>query len=410
MPNPLPSLPDPAFVFQDAAFAQVLDHLSNQNAVDPTAALAIMPRDFPAHGAGDEAILPDLSALVLGGGHRHDEPLSFAHMDPPTPWLTWAMTLWNARLNQNLLHTMSAPVARSIEERVVAWLAPFFGMNGGHMVPGSTVANLTAIWAARDLRGVEEVAAPDTAHVSIEKAAKILGLRFRPLPTDGEGRLLLGGVHDFDRACLVLVAGATSTGVIDPLELAGSAAWTHVDAAWAGPLRLSPTYASRLDGIENADSVAVSAHKWFFQPKESALVFFRDTDAAHSALSFGGAYLASPNIGLLGSHGAVAVPLLALLWAWGRDGLATRLDRCMAASERFAEYAAKEPRLELLGQPETGVIVWRPLHKSVDDLLATLPFGLASKTTLSGTPWLRCVAANPNVDIEAVVEAVDQAL
>ena len=130
---------------------------------------------------------------------------------PPTPWLTWATTLWNARLNQNLLHPATAPVARKIEERVVAWIATFFGMDGGHMVPGSTVANLTAIWAARELRSVAEVVAPDTAHVSIEKSARLLGLRFRKLPTDRIGRLLPDAVSglDLERSCLVLVAGST---------------------------------------------------------------------------------------------------------------------------------------------------------------------------------------------------------
>jgi hypothetical protein len=38
-------------------------------------------------------------------------PTSLAHMDPPTPWITWAMALWNASLNQNLLHEMTSPFA-----------------------------------------------------------------------------------------------------------------------------------------------------------------------------------------------------------------------------------------------------------------------------------------------------------
>lgn len=401
---------DTAFAVQDDALLEALRLLSEQSAFDPALAFTKLPASLPSKSTDERELLPELASLVLGGATRLDAPLSFAHMDPPTPWLTWAMTLWNARLNQNLLHPATAPMARKIEERTIAWLAPFFGMDGGHMVPGSTVANLTALWAARELRGVEEVAAPDTAHVSIEKSARLLGLRFRPLRTDEQGRLLAEAAVGLDRTCLVLVAGATSTGVIDPLHLAGSAAWTHVDAAWAGPLRLSSKYAGRLDGIERADSVAVSAHKWLFQPKESALVFFRDTSAAHSALSFGGAYLAAPNIGVLGSHGATAVPLFALLWAWGRDGLASRLDTCMAAAEKFAAFVQNDQRLQLLGRPETGVVVWRPREKSVDDVSAALPAGLASRTTVFGEQWLRCVAANPTVKVDAIIDAVRTAI
>lgn len=401
---------DTAFAVQNDAFLETLRFLSDQASVDLGKVFATLPANLPVTGVGERNLLPDLAALVLGGAHRLDGPLSFAHMDPPTPWLTWAMTLWNARLNQNLLHPATAPVARVIEERTVAWLAPFFGMDGGHMVPGSTVANLTALWAAREVRNIDEIVAPDTAHVSIEKSARLLGLRFRPLPTDDHGRLRPEAMVGLERACLVLVAGATSTGVIDPLRLAGRAAWTHVDAAWAGPLRLSDKHAGRLDGIEHADSVAISAHKWFFQPKESALVLFSDARAAHSALSFGSAYLAAPNVGLLGSHGATAVPLFALLWAWGREGLASRLDRCMAAADAFAAFVEKEPLLELLCYPETGVVVWRPRHKGVQEFGDALPAGLASRTTVAGNQWLRCVAANPVVNIDAVIDAVRTAI
>lgn len=401
-----PVAPDSAFGVQDDALLEALRLLSVQEPGDPATAIASLATRLPERGVSERDLLPALAALVLGGAQRLDHPLSFAHMDPPTPWLTWAMSLWNARLNQNLLHPATAPVARMIEERTVAWLAPFFGMDGGHMVPGSTVANLTALWAARELRGITQVVASDTAHISIEKSARLLGLSFRTLPTDAQGRLRPEAVVDLDRACLVLVAGATSTGVIDPLRLTGSAAWTHVDAARAGPLRLSDRYAERLDGIEHADSVAISAHKWFFQPKESALIFFRDATAAHAALSFGGAYLTTPNIGLLGSHGATAVPLFALLWAWGREGLSSRLDRCMAAAEAFAAFVESEPRLTVLGHPETGVVVWRPRDKSVEDFHNELPVGIASHTMVAGQPWLRCVAANPAVDVDAVIDAI----
>ena len=406
---------DPDFLHFDASFAVQMDGLheavqllASQGGADHMAMLDELPTSLPRAGVDEQSLLPVLAKLILGGAQPLDQPTSFAHMDPPTPWLTWAMALWNARLNQNLLHPATAPVARVIEKRVIDWLAPFFGMDGGHMVPGSTVANLTALWAARELRGIEEVAAPDTAHVSIEKSARLLGLRFRPLPTDRLGRLLPEAATDLEQACLVLVAGATSTGVVDPLGLAGQAAWTHVDAAWAGPLRLSQRHAHLLDEIDRADSVAVSAHKWLFQPKESAFVLFNDAQAAHAALSFGGAYLAAPNIGLLGSHGANAVPLLAQLWAWGQDGIEARLDRCMAASLKFAAFVDAEPRLELLAPPETGVIVWRPLNKTLDEVASNLPAGLASRTIVAGEAWLRCVAANPVVDIDAVIAAVDR--
>ena len=277
---------------------------------------------MPESGLGEIQTLAMLAPLVLGQAANLGAATAFAHMDPPTPWVTWALTLWNVSLNQNLLHPATAPVARNIEQLVISWLAPYFGMQGGHMTPGCTVANLTALWAARENAGVTEVIASEGAHLSIAKAAHLLGLRYQTIASDRTGAMIAEALEgDLSRTVLVLTAGTTSGGRLDPLTLAGRAGWTHIDAAWAGPLRLSARHGDRLAGLERADSVAVSAHKWLFQPKESAFVLFRDVASAHAAVSFGGAYLATPNIGVLGSHGAAATLLLATLLACGGTGL-----------------------------------------------------------------------------------------
>ena len=370
-----------------------------------------LPIELPQFGIGSTAALNSLAPSILGGAARLGEATSFAHMDPPTPWITWAITLWNASLNQNLLHPATAPFARQLEERVVAWLAPFFGMNGGHMTPGSTVANLTALWSARECAGSTEVIASDGAHLSIAKAAHILGLKYLSVPIDANGSMDPERLPaNLSKSALVLTAGATSTGAVDPFDLAGSAAWTHVDAAWAGPLRLSK-YAHILAGIELADSVAVSAHKWLFQPKESALVLFKDTEKAHAAISFGGAYLATPNVGILGSHGATATTLLATLFAWGREGVAQRIEHCMDLARRLRDFVAADERLELYAEPQTGIVVWRPTDENLfDKVQQHLPVGSTSTTSIAGRKWFRNVAANPSADIDLLIASIQGVL
>jgi glutamate/tyrosine decarboxylase-like PLP-dependent enzyme len=370
-----------------------------------------LPMALPLVGMGSTAALNSLAPSILGGAARLGEVTSFAHMDPPTPWITWAMTLWNASLNQNLLHPATAPVARQMEQRVVTWLAPFFGMNGGHMTPGSTVANLTALWSARECAGITDVIASDGAHLSIAKAAHILGLKYLSVPIDANGSMDSAQLPtDLSKSALVLTGGATSTGAIDPLDLAGRAAWTHVDAAWAGPLRLSK-HAQLLAGIESADSVAVSAHKWLFQPKESALVLFKDTEKAHAAVSFGGAYLATPNVGVLGSHGATATSLLAMLLAWGHEGVAQRIEHCMDLARCLRDFVAADERLELYAEPQTGIVVWRPKDKNLfDQVLQRLPVGSTSTTSIAGGKWFRNVAANPSADIGILTARIHGAL
>jgi L-2,4-diaminobutyrate decarboxylase len=401
---------DPDFAFDREALSRALELMGVQSEGGEGA--PTFPAEMPEQGLGGHATLDFLAPAVLGKASALGDATAFAHMDPPTPWITWATTLWNASVNQNLLHPATAPAAWEIEHRVIAWLSPFFGMGGGHMVPGSTIANLTALWAARECAGVKEVAYGESAHLSVGKAAHILGLAARPLPCGPSGALVPEAVpEDLQHTALVLTAGTTSTGAVDDLSLCGRAAWTHVDAAWAGPLRLSQAHAHVLSGIEGADSLAVSAHKWLFQPKESAFVLFRDAARAHDAISFGGAYLAAPNVGVLGSHGATAVPLLATLLAWGRQGTAARIDALMAAAGDLASLISSHDQLQLLAMPQTGVVVWRPKRTDLTErLFAAMPPGSCSLTNLGGERWLRNVAANPNFELEAFATAMDAAL
>lgn len=394
---------DLSFAVDRNGLEQALDVLEQQIFAPPQA----LPEALQEDGIGEGAALAQLAPPVMEGAARLDLAHAFAHMDPPTPWISWAATLWNARLNQNLLHPASAPFARAAERQAIAWLAPHFGMQGGHMTPGSTLANLTALWAARERTGARRVLASQAAHLSIPKAANLLGLKLESVPALAEQSLDPSALpSDLSDAILVLTAGTTGAGAIDPLDLCGRAAWTHIDAAWAGPLVFSQRHAHRLAGMARADSVAVSAHKWLFQPKESALVLFADEKASHAAITFGGAYLTHPNVGVLGSHGAMAIPLLATLLAWGRKGLAERIDRCMAFAQILADAVASDPHWELFAAPQTGVVLFRPRHMDCDAALTKLPSGLTSSTHIKGEPWLRCVAANPLADIDLIVKAV----
>ncbi|MDA0993532.1 MAG: pyridoxal-dependent decarboxylase [Proteobacteria bacterium] len=367
---------------------------------------------LPEEGIGEIKALELLAPLVIGHARRLNAETAFAHMDPPTPWVTWATSLWNAALNQNLLHPDVAPAARDIEDLVVRWLAPCFGMNGGHMTPGSTVANLTALWAAREIKGIRRVVSSTASHLSVAKSAHILGLDYLAVDTTGFGQIDREQLPaDLSDSAIVLTAGTTSAGALDDLTLTGNAAWKHVDAAWAGPLRLSSKHRGRLNGIDTADSIAMSAHKWFFQPKESGLVLFRDSAAAHRAVSFGGAYLASPNIGVMGSRSANAVPLFATLLSWGRAGLEMRINGAMESAQMLFDYLDKQANVRLYGPNASGVILWRTKDNTdVRDLIDRLPEGSASTTTIGDLGWVRHVAANPTVNIDALQRAIGTAI
>lgn len=411
------SAPEP---FRDPALLRrVVDHLSASATPGPGAHTRDAPHpeqrgvqpqvpDLGRRGIGADDALSAVLASVVGANAHLDHPGYMAHMDPPTPSIAQVGALLAAAGNQNLLHDDTGPIARIVEHEVVQWLASAIGMTGGHMVPGSSLANLTALWAAREVRGVKRVMASDQAHLSVRKAAHILGLAFTEIAT-GPDHQMRAVPSDLEDAALVVTAGTTATGAIDDL-LVGTPAWRHVDAAWAGPLRLSRRHGHLLDGIERADSVSVSAHKWLYQPKESALVLFNDRDTAHNALSFGGGYLASPNVGLQGSHGFVALSLYLTALAWGSDGLAHRIEADMNRAEMLAAAVGAHDAFELRRKPVTGVVNWRPLTHDPDTVRAQMSDAFVSMTTIDGQRWFRSVAANPYAEPELVVRAAAAAL
>lgn len=157
---------DKEFAVDAEALRHAIELMGKHYSLD---AQRVIPSQLPEQGIGSLEVLDELAPAVLGRAAYLGESTAFAHKDPPTPWLTWATTLWNASLNQNLLHPETAPVARQLEETVIRWLCPYFGMGGGHMTPGSSVANLTALWAARECAGIKEVVASEAAHLSIKR-------------------------------------------------------------------------------------------------------------------------------------------------------------------------------------------------------------------------------------------------
>ncbi|MFK8014771.1 MAG: aspartate aminotransferase family protein [Gammaproteobacteria bacterium] len=364
-----------------------------------------LPQILPLDGVGDEAAWQWFARQIEAQSADLGAPTAFAHMDPPTPDLASRLVGLNARYNQNLLHPDLSPFASRAEARVIDWLAPAFGMQGGHMCSGSTLANLTALWCARE-SGAKRVISSIDAHISIAKSAHLLGLPYEPMPVTKHGRLDRQHLGVTDDAVVVLNAGTTGRGVIDELALV-DCAWTHVDAAWAGPLRFT-RYAQRLDGIEACDSVAISAHKWLYQPKDSALILFADT-AAQEHVTFGSSYLATANVGVQGSRSAAGVALLATLLAWGQHGLASRIEKNMDDAQALATRLANDARVELKQVPETGVVNWRPIHSSTETMVACLGDS-ASSVEIDGACWLRHVAANLHVDIDQLWARISRAL
>jgi len=118
-----------------------------------------LPQTLPEQGLGDEQTLAMFTELVNQHSVDLAAPTAFAHMDPPPADIAVELVGLNARYNQNLLHPDVSPFATAAEAHLINWLAPVYGMQAGHLCAGSTLANLTALWCARE-HGARQVVRP----------------------------------------------------------------------------------------------------------------------------------------------------------------------------------------------------------------------------------------------------------
>ena len=188
-----------------------------------------------------------------------------------------------------------------VETTVLGWFRDWLGLPAttrGILTGGGSEANLTALVAARepvplDVRDRIVLYTADQRHWSIDRAAKVMGLRpaqVRLVPVDSEFRLrgpaLARTVHA-DRAAgwlpwaVVANAGTTHTGTVDPLAEVAAVCrseklWLHVDAAYGWVAALTPEGRRDLAGIGEADSVTLDPHKWLAQTFDVGCVLVRE--------------------------------------------------------------------------------------------------------------------------------------
>ena len=254
------------------------------------------------------------------------------------------------------------------EDAVVRWLADAAGFPataGGTFVSGGSIANLSALVAARgggpEAHRRRFIVAGASAHSSMAAAAHIMGCELVTAPAaDAHGRLdgrvleqALAPLDPAEVVAVVATAGATNNGAFDDLARVADVCATHglrlhVDGAYGGAALLSPRTRPLLDGIERVDSFIVDPHKMLYSTFDCAALVYRDRAAAGSALTQTADYLAvcdgeEPNPSDLAIHltrRARGVPLWASVLAYGTDAYAAAVDHCVD----IAAYAASADR------------------------------------------------------------------
>jgi len=362
--------------------------------------------DVPGDDPG--AYLEFLIDCVIRGAANVASPRSFGNMSGITPPFMRAIADVVVGLNQNLVKRDASPSLTAIERATIAFLHGLvFGVGAGGDGPlgiaasGGTLANITALWCARN-RAFPNVQLDGTAaalqaencdravvigsalmHYSIDKAACALGLGERSvlrIVVDRRGRVDTHAMRVAVGECiarrwkpiaLVGVAGTTDCGSIDPLDgIADIAAehgiHFHADAAWGATLLFSPEERRRLAGIERATTVTIDAHKQLYAPVGLSYVLFRDPATA-KVIEREANYLLQNGSGdlgawsLEGSRSGASLYAHAALHVIGAGGFAWLVRQNLGTARAFAARIDASADFELLASPETNIVLYRYL-------------------------------------------------
>ncbi len=323
-------------------------------------------------------------------------------------------------LNLNVVKIETSKAFTPLERQVVGMLHrlvyekadPFYAQwtqsfthSLGVFCSGGTIANVTALWVARNRRfapapgflGISEeglgaalahaglagaaILVSRRGHYSLRKTADLLGLGKRNLvsiPVTARHTIDLGALQREIAAlkarrigvlAIVGIAGATETGSVDPLnELADVAeehgAHFHVDAAWGGPTLFSDRHRPLLAGIQRADSVTLDAHKQLYVPVGAGMVVFKDVQAL-GAIEHHANYVirkGSRDIGkhtLEGTRPGMAMLVHSALRIIGRRGYELLIDLGIDKAARFAALIESAPDFELVSAPVLNLLTYR---------------------------------------------------
>lgn len=420
----LPNADDPAVDAKVAASVAGFLRATRTNSDVPFDALTedFLSSRVPSAPGAVAHYVDRLQRDVVEHATHTSSPNYIGHMTAALPSFVRQLSRLVTALNQNVVKIETAKSLTPYEREALAMLhrlafardEQFYEAHMqarsstlGMVTSGGTIANVTALWIARNAAfgsdgafpGVERVGlGPALAHhgarravvvgsalmhYSLEKGADLLGIGSDALvrvPVDANGRVRTDELRRTVEACkargdrvlaVVGVAGTTESGACDALvDLAAIAseagAHFHVDAAWGGPLLLSPEHRDKLAGIELADSVTIDGHKQLYLPMGIGMLLLREPVAA-KVIEKQAQYIIradSPDLGrrsLEGSRPAMALYLHAALHILGADGYAWLMNEGLRKARWMADRICGRAEFELIAAPETNIVNYRYL-------------------------------------------------
>ena len=322
-------------------------------------------------------MLADLDEVLLPGVTHWQHPRYFAYFATSSSPPGILAELLAATLNSVAFLWRTAPASTELEGVVLDWTAQLLGLPTGwhgHIEDTASTGTLAAIIAARETTGRDLVACSEHAHSAAHKAARMLGMRLREVPTDRAFRMDVARLGDLsDVAVVVATVGTTACASVDPIPevadaCAAAGAWLHVDAAYAGSAMVCPELRWAFAGVDRADSLVVNPHKWMLTPMDCSLLWTSRRDELRAAFSLVPEFLRTPDAEdsfSLSEYGPAlgrrfrALKLWAVLRCYGRSGLMEQIRRAVALAESFESWVVEEDGWEVCAPRHFSLVCFR---------------------------------------------------
>jgi glutamate/tyrosine decarboxylase-like PLP-dependent enzyme len=352
----------------------------------------------------------------------------------PVAQLAYALAM---RINPNNHALDGGPATAALEREAVAELARMVGYprHLGHLTSSGTIANLEALWVAREERPGRAIAYSAQAHYTHARACALLGVRGVPVACDADGRMDLAALArhlpDDDVGTVVATVGTTGLGAVDPVHeivplAAAHGARVHADAAYGGFFALlaqqepSPVAAAPFRALAACNSVVVDPHKRGLQPFGCGAVLFDDPSVARIYQHDSPATYYVPadlHLGEISLECSRAGAAAAAFWATLQcvplapdAGLGPILARTRAAALAWAERIAASPYLRLVVVPDLDILAYFPAPPAVTTSAAVPPTTASSGAASPGAASSAAAYAGATPLTASAISAASDAL
>lgn len=410
--------------------------------------------DIPKDGRNAKEVVEKMMLDVYQYRGDSNHPRFFGFVPGPASSISWLGDIMTSAYNIHAGGSKLAPMVNCIEQTLLRWLCDQVGFGaqaGGVFVSGGSMANITALTAARDNKlddetlhlGVAYIS--DQTHSSVAKGLRIIGIpnkRIRKIPTNPdftirtdllEEQIQKDSKDGLIPFVIIGTAGTTNTGSIDPLKKLSAIAkryqmWFHIDGAYGASILLSPKYKHLLEGAELADSISWDAHKWLYQTYGCAMVLVNDVQHLFHSFHVNPEYLKDIegdlehintwDIGMELTRPARGLKLWLTLQILGTDLIGSAIEHGFQLAD-WAEEAVRElPDWEIVSPSQLAMVNFRfapkglskeqtdTLNEQISKKILDNGYAAVFTTVLHGQTVLRICALHPEAEKEDMYETI----